>query len=266
MQSVQLGYFEYLLLLGFLRLPMPLALGANPTENSDRRDLSAALAAASESLLARDLVTALPTPEGPAKMEPGLERLVRTSALAEHLIVASSAVGQQRQTWHYGFMGDTVVIHSSPHPRVHRLELSSTPEDVVEHLCAAIKPHDAPGASRVMPLVDAGLLGRALELLEQQQWQSAIDTLLDANIPEEVAANVRRSLGAEPARYALVGLSKWRGTRPTATTALIMRGAEQTWYLEDSAEQEGVIAVATAAGPVVASRLQHFVSSLVAQM
>lgn len=266
MQSVQLGYFEYLLLLGFLRLPIPLALGANPTESADRRDLSVALAAASESLLARELVTALPSTDSPAKIEPALVSLVQTSALAEHLIVASSAIGQSRNTWHYSFTSDRTVVHSSPHPRVHKLELIRAPNEVVDHLCSTIKPHDEVGASRVMPLVDAGALGQALELLGQQQWQSAIDTLLDAQMPAEIASDVRRTLGGAPARYALVGLSKWRGPRPDASTALIMRGEMETWYMEDSAGQEGAVDIVTTGTNSLVNRLAHFVDSIVARV
>lgn len=263
MQSVQIGYFEYLLLLGFLHLPMPLALGANPTEGTERNDLRVALAAASESLLARELVLSLPTTDSPATLDPGLARLVRASSLAESLIVASSATGEQRRTWHYTFTDDTVVVHSSPHPRVHRLELVNTTEGVVDHLLAVINPHQAPDRSQILPMVDAGLLGRALGLVEQQQWQSAIDTLLDASVPKNIAVTIRDSLGTAPARYALVGVSNWRGTRPRATTGLIVRGAEETWYLEDHPSQDDSVTITTADTNKIATRLHQLVSIVV---
>src|SRR5262245_36534393 len=90
LQSIQLSHDEFLMLLGFLRLPLPLALGADPLEEYTDEALDAALASATTSLMARDYVLELPADGAPPKLLPDLEDLVGISALADGCLMAAA--------------------------------------------------------------------------------------------------------------------------------------------------------------------------------
>jgi hypothetical protein len=261
MQAVQLSHDELLIVLGVLRLPMPLALGTDPLGEYTEEMLDTVLASALTSLMARDYLLELPTDQAPPKLTSELVDLVTTSALAESCLMVAASRGGEQRTVHYSQRADKAIVHTSPHERVHRLASLPDREAIVADIIAGIEPH----ATCRAPLsftIDAGVLGEAVELSNAGRVDDARAALLAAEVSVEVADAFGERLGTEIARYALVAVRELRSPHPLADSVVVLRGTTENWYAEDDPESAGAVRV-TAVG---AAALRDRLAALVAPM
>jgi hypothetical protein len=234
MQSVQLSHDEFLMLLGFLRLPMPLAFGSDPLEDYTDETFNAALTSATTSLVARDYILELPTNSTPPKLLPHLEDLVAISAQPELCLMVAARKADQQTTLHYSQRGDKTIVHTSPRERVHRLEYLERPQAIVDQLIRLIEPHEAHERSLMFTIAttDADALGKAVDLAAIGQSEAALNLLQSAGVPVEAITAFRDRMGSEIARYALVAVRNLQRIQPTSESSIVLRGAHETWYAE----------------------------------
>jgi hypothetical protein len=253
MQSVQLSHEELLLLLGVLRLPMPLALGEQPTAGHDERTLGIALASAMNSLKARALLL----DDGPGadpRPVPELCELVAASALAERCLLVAERRGEQRSATHYSRRRGRTVVHTSPRPGVHRLSWLAGDEPAAALLVASVAPCHSAAAPLDFAL-GAGAFGLALDALAGGQVEPAVEILRGAGAPGETAESFAGRAGPDLASYAILCLSGLQGPSPAAESAMVVRGAHETWYVTDLADEPGRVRVETASPEALAARL-----------
>lgn len=253
MQSVQLSHEELLLLLGVLRLPMPLALGERPTAGHDERTLGVALASAMSSLKARALILD-DGPDADPRPAPELCELVATSALAERCLLLAGRRGDQHSATHYSRRQGRTVVHSSPRLGVHRLGWLAGDEPLADRLVAAVAPRRSAAAPLDFAL-DAGAFRLALDALASGQTEAAVAILRGAGAPEGMAEGFAGRAGPDLASFAILSLSGLQAPRPAAESALVVRGAHETWYVADLADAPGRVRVETVSPEALTARL-----------
>jgi hypothetical protein len=254
MRSIQLSHDEFLMLLGFLRLPMPMALGTNPLEGYTDETLDAALASATTSLMARDYVLELPTDTTPAKLLPEVEDLITVSAMADSCLMIAAHKDEEQTTAHYSVRGGKAIVHTSPHEGVHRLERLPGPEAIVDHLVAAIEPHPTCTDSLTFT-VAAEALGEAVDLATAGQPDAAAEALLDAGLPATAVDAFRSRMGSDIARYALVAVRELQSVHPLADSVVVLHGAQEDWYAEDDETREDSVRVTAVEADALRGRL-----------
>lgn len=241
MQAVQLSHEELLLLIGLLRLPMPLAMGENPTEGYTEQTIGAALTSAMSSMLARGLLQRPPTESETPVLPDEVQELITTSALAERCLMVAARQNQLNTAIHFNLRGSTCVVHSSPLERVHRLEWLSENTTIVEQLMGLIMPHPPVGAP-IQLSVKADAFSLAIDAAAVGQSQGAYNLLLAAGAPPETADTLVGRLGKEVARYALVAFRNLQAPQPQAESLVVLQGASETWLAREStAEGEYIV-------------------------
>lgn len=287
MQSIQLSHEELLLLLGALRLPLPLALGENPTAGHDERTLAAALAGAMSSLVARELLLA-DDPDADPRPAPELCALLTASALAEHCLLLTMRQGERRSATHYSLHQGRMVVHTSPRSGVHRLSWADPGAPLAAQLMAATAPPAAAPAtapqaaapataSRALeaptitpraaapPLsfaVDATPFAVALDALSGGQAQAALDILKTAGVAADLADSFVVRAGPAPAHFAVVRLSELQGPHPRAESAMVLQGLNETWYVAEPPAMRGRFLVETVNPETLLARLDALLPAL----
>lgn len=253
MQSVQLSQEELLLLLGVLRLPMPLALGENPTAGHDERSLGVALAGAMSSLMARELILG-DDPNADPRPAPGVQDLLETSALAERCLLLAARRGENHTATHFSLRRGRAVVHTSPRPGVHRVGWVEGDEPYAARLVAAIVPQE-PAAPPLRFALSADAFSLALDALSGGQAASALGILRSAGMPADLAESFIGRAGSAPAQYAIVCLSQLQSARPVSASAMVVQGVSETWYVTDHADTPNQVLVETVGPEALQARL-----------
>lgn len=236
MPPIQLSHDELLLLLGILRLPLPLALGEDPTAGYDERTLNAALSSALSGLLARGYLEEPSSDATPPQVDPTVEELVTDSALAEGCLMVATQRGATNETVHYSLRGDRALAHTSPRERVHRLERLAGSEVIVERIIAAITPPPRQGAPRTF-IAAADAVGAATEAAGRPD--DARRALARSGVAQNDVAAFIEQLGAGSTRHALVALREPRGATSAVESVIVVQGPDETWCLETMADRPG---------------------------
>jgi hypothetical protein len=261
MQAVQVSHDELLMLLGFLRLPMPLALGTDPMEEYTDETLNAALSSALTSLMARDYLIELPTDTTPPKLLPQLEHLIRLSAQAESCLMVALRTDAHAKTIHYSLRGTQAMVHTSPRERVHRLEPLASPTAIVDHLAAVLEP--PPTLPEPLTFtVSAEALGAAVDQANAGQVQEAQATLHAAGAPESVTMAFAHQMRPPITRAALVALRNVGRRQPLAESVVILRSATSLWYAADDATESEDITISAVDMAGLHARLATLVATM----
>jgi hypothetical protein len=234
-EALQISHEELLLLLALARLPMPLALGANPAEGYTQATLGVVLAGASTSLAARGLLVPNSRPEVAPALSPGIAPLLADSALAERALLVAVRQGAGAQAVVYTLRGDAVVVHSQPFARVHRLERLPNVEIIVDHVMRQIVPH-VPAGAPLDFVVDASALNLAVESVEGGEPGTAPAVLRAAGLPARLVDLFTRRLGSAVARYALAAFYDLQRKPPISSGSMVLQGAVETWYVQETGE------------------------------
>ncbi len=260
MQAIQLSHEEFLLLLGVLRLPMPLALGEDPTVGYDQRSLGIALASAMSSLMARDLIQGDDPTTDPVPV-PGVRELLATSALADRCLMVAARQGEQHSATHYSLRDGRTVVHTSPRAGVHRITWVEASEPLAAHVLTAIVPH-VPTATPLRFTLNADAFGLALDAIGAGQLQSALGILKTAGVAADLADSFVSRAGPTPTRYAIVCLRQLQSPQPLAESAIVVQGANETWYATEPANTPGQILIETVAPEALRTHLDVLIQSL----
>jgi hypothetical protein len=263
MQSVQLSHEELLMLLGMLRLPMPLALGEDPTEGYTEASLNAALVGALGGLMARGYVLQAPVETDEPKLIDGLANLISVSALAEGCLMLTARQGDLNHTTHYVIRDGQFASHSSPIERVHRLEWLGSSDAIIDRLVTTVMPQNTVDA----PLsfnVDAEALSMAVEAAAAGQSDAAQANLLRAGVDNASATAFVSRMGPAVVRYALVSFRDLLCPQPIAQSSVIIQGNAETWYAEAIKPDSDQIAVQSIDTEGLRTRLSAHVQHIAA--
>lgn len=224
--AVQLSHEELLLVLGLLQLPTPLALGPRPADGYQALGLGAALGAAGASLVARDLATPPARDELPPNPVPALAALARAVALAEGCLFLAERRGAERRTAHLSAYSGTLVLHTCPVPRIHRLARLADRKAATAWLAASITTTEGAAAPTVRAPV--ATLASALEALEAGQVAAAQAQLEAA----EVAASSEfiAAVGPQPSRFVLAAMRCLQEAVPVGRASIVLCGSQATWW------------------------------------
>ncbi len=258
---IQLSHDELLLLLGILRLPMPLALGENPTAGYGERTLDVALSSAMSGLLARGYLEAPPSDTAQPKVDSVVEGLVADSALAESCLIVATQRGAASQAVHYSLRGNRALAHTSPQERVHRFEPLAGASEIIERALAGMA---LPTVAR-SPLpfdAEADAMAQAVEAAAAGQRDAARGALVTAGVPAGIVEAFLDRLGTASAHHALVAVRDMQGTAPVAESVVVLIGAEGAWQLDESLDQPGVVQVVPLDGETLRARLAALVDQL----
>jgi hypothetical protein len=228
----QFSHEELLLLLGLLRLPSPMALGARPAAGYSQATLHVAMGAAAGSLAARDLLN-LPDDVGaPPQPQPRLARDLRAALTAAGSLTLAGGQGGRARIGEICLCGDAVWLLDSPRPGAYTLGAlpnhAAGADHVVGLLAAPVA--DPPAAS--LRLTPAALLAA---LAAAPAGGAAVIAQLSA-LPAAEAAAFAWGLGAAPARYALVALRGPDGRRERCG-AFVVVGSRGAWYADDAGDE-----------------------------
>lgn len=225
--AIQLSHAELLLLLGLLGLPAPLALGPLPAAGHDagvREQLAGALVG----LVARELVQLDANPSQAPVPVAHLDAILRTIALPSSCLVVAERRGELRRAAHLSAHAGALVLHTSPMPRVHRLEPIADAAAAGAQLAAMLGAPSAPiGLALSLP---AEALASSIDAAEAGEDAAAHALLCAAGVPGAEAVAFLAALGNAPARFAIGALRGLRGERPEALGALAIRGAHGAWW------------------------------------
>jgi hypothetical protein len=227
-EAVQLSHEELLVTLALLELPAPLALGPRPSAAYDPAALGAALAAALGGLAARGLVAG-PAGSLPAPVEP-LASLARAAALADRCLVVAERRADGQSAAHLSAHGGSLVLHTSPAPRVHRLAPLADLGAAVGWLADTIGP--APDAPLPAVEAPAEALAGALDALAAGMPEAAVAILVAAGVPETAAGPFLAALGPCHVRLALGAVEGLRAESPSSAGALVVAGAGGAWWAD----------------------------------
>ncbi|RRR69731.1 MAG: hypothetical protein EI684_14810 [Candidatus Viridilinea halotolerans] len=224
--AVQLSHEELLLVLALLKLPTPLALGPRPADGFEALGLGAALAAASSSLVARDLAYPGASLEQPPTPVPALAALASAVALAEGCLFLAERRGAERRTSHLSVQGSNLVLHTAPVPRIHRLARMADATVAITWLTEQIStPEAAHGPSVRAPVAT---LASALEALEAGHVATAEAQLAAAGVAESHAFVA--AVGPQPTRFVLAAMRRLQAPVPVGRAALALCGPNATWW------------------------------------
>lgn len=242
MQSIQLSHEELLLLLGLTRLPLPLALGEQPTAGYSDETLGAALTGAVGSLTARGLLAPPVSVAAAPAVLPELQALLAASALADCCAILAVRCGERETATHYTCYQQVLVAHSSPADRVHRLERLPATLALPDLLLAQIGPQPADAALPAFTLPGAAL-NLALDAASVGQADPARLVLQQAGVAAPVAASFIAAAGTVVVRYALVSLHGLHSAAAQTGSCMVVRGQSATWYVTAADAQTPMVTV-----------------------
>lgn len=228
----QLSQEELLLLLGLLRLPMPIALGEDPLGEYGDQTLGPVFSAALHGLFARGYLEQAESSTDEPRVVGEVEFLLRTSALAQGTLMISSRRGASRQAVHYSFRDSEVVFHSTPYEGVHYLEALEGDNRVSDHLLGELGIRSCPAASCDF-IVSAQTFTKAIDAaLDGQDDGQIRDILVAAGVPVEAAKSFAQDLvpGSDIGSSALIALDGLRSTARMLEGAVVLQGHEAIWY------------------------------------
>ncbi|MBP1465834.1 hypothetical protein EYB53_008970 [Candidatus Chloroploca sp. M-50] len=227
--SFQLSHEELLLLLGLLGLPTPLALGPRPTEGYDQIGLGIALAAATGSLLARELVQLDTEALYPPEPVRPLAELARSVALADSCLVLVERRANERQVAHLTSCEGLVVLHTSPLPRTHRLMLLGSHAEATAWLVATLDAH--PEQPRPVVTVGVDVLATTLDAIDRGDVAIAHRSLMTSGLESDLASQFLYAVGPQPARFAFGAMrGMTTGLPPQVCGAVALVGTSGTWW------------------------------------
>jgi hypothetical protein len=229
MTHLQLSRAELLLLLGLLDLPTPLALGEYPADQ-DVAGLGVALAAATASLAARELLALPADPNAAPTPLPEVAALIADAALAEGCVIVTSSSAGNPTVRHVTRRAAAYVAHSCPLPGVHRLarlsDRRAAADQVLDGLTLARAPWVAGEAGAAGFALRAEPLAAAFDILHSGDPAAAKARLIAAGAPPAAVQAICRP---GTARHALVALRGLATAEPEAAGALLLAGPGGTW-------------------------------------
>jgi len=259
MQVLQLSHEELLLLLALARLPMPLSLGEQPFEGHTEATLNVALASATSSLIVRGLLIPADRRAQVPTIVDGVEPLLMDLALAEACLLVASRRQDQVAASAYTLRGSTVVCHTNPVERIHRLERLSDSAAIVDRLLQDIEPH-TPDAAPLNFALDADALGLAVEAIAANRVESARGILLTAGVDAATVEEFLQRAEGDIGRYTLMVFSNLRSRSPVLNGTLILRGKTETWLVNET--QDTSVNIQTIALPVLQTELHTLVQHM----
>lgn len=260
MNSIQLSHEEFLLLLGLLHLPMPLALGEDPTAGYTEETLNAALLSAMSSLVARGYLKTLPSEGTAPALDPDVQALLSASALAESCMMVAVQQGDLSRSMHYSRRGDQVVAHTGPQAGVHRLTALNDPYEISDQLLADIVP--LPMHNPQSFTVNAEALGRAVDAASIGQLAAATSALVTAGVAAEQADSFAHQLGQSPTRYALVIVRNLQSAQPSAESAVVLQGLEGLWYAQEVPQRSDDVVIGAISADTLRGRLGELINRM----
>lgn len=250
--AFQISHAELLLLLGLLELPRPFALGQGTLPA--RPALEGALSAAAGSLMARNLLTLPPSPDSPPTPHATLADMLRTTALADSLLIVAS--GPPTRLGHISRAGDRFVLHSSPAPDVHRFEAITGADQVTGTMLALLAPMNLREPESQTPLLLNGeTLLTAFNALQHNDEQIAIWAIEQQGHPAALARDFVTAIGPQPARYALAAIRHIRQPQPEARGALLIAGRNGGWWAIPASERDDHLALWPVGGDSLRQRV-----------
>ena len=231
-ETVQLGHEELLLLLGILRLPMPVALGEEPTAGYSDEALNAALNGALGSLLARDYVSPPVAGADEPRVSPAVEALIAESALAERCLLAALERGGAGQVRCYSARHGRYLAHRRSAEGVHQLRPIADGTAIAEQLREVLGP--LPPATGGDPCtVSATAFERAIEATSAGRVEAATAALIADGLDAARATDLVERLGPNPERCVLVLLTGVQSPAPQVETVVILKGAVGLWRVQE---------------------------------
>ena len=260
---LQFSRAELFVLLGLLELPLPLALGDYPADR-DPAGLGVALAAATASLAARELLLLPADPADAPTPIPALAALITDIALAEACLIHTCNRGGAPSAIHLTRRGAAYVAHSCPQPGVHRLERLPTRAALVERVtarldlgAATMEPADLPAVT-----LPADVWAPALEAFCAGDVFTARAQLLAAGAPSAAVQALCTPNAPAPARHALVALRDLSDAAPQAEGAFVFSGAPVAWLGVAAAHDAAAITLTPVAAPALYARVNTLVAWL----
>lgn len=253
--AVQLGHGELLFLLGALRLPIPLALGPNPTAGFSAEGLSVTLTTSMSSLLARGYL-AQPAPSNPSLMvDPTIESLLLHYTLADRCVVVEANTGHQMQRLHVAPTDDGFVLHTVGVESVHRLERYTSVDDVVELLMGWLGPQADHAAPSTTFHVDEPTLATVLTAIERADSAGVRHTLEQAGVQGVSAARFLTTCSHDLTRLTMTTIFLLPDERSQWETLSVLTGTQQAWLVQAVTGQPNYVEVCTVAAPTLRARL-----------
>lgn len=255
-RPLQLSRAELLVLLGALNLPLPLALGDDPLDQ-DLAGLGVALATATASLAARDLLALPVDPTEAPVPAPGVADLLADCALADACLIHTRNGDPAPSVVHVTRRGTAYVVHSCPLPGVHRLERLRDQAAVVAQMFAALS---LPNTSAEQPpapqlTLPAEVLAGALDAVCSGDRAGARARLLAAGAPVGAANALSTPASDGPVRHALVALRGLTGAAPEVDGALVLGGMANAWLGTVTPHDPAKLTLAPAPAAVVRARV-----------
>ncbi len=238
--SFQISHAELLLLLGLLELPRPFALGQSTLPA--RPVLEGALSAAVGSLMARDLLALPPQPDGQPMPHAELADLIRTSALADSLLIIAGS--SPTHLCHISRAGERLVLHQSPAPDVHRFEALTNADQIPETMLALLGVASVPEPDNETPILLHGeALLTAFNALQHHDVNTAVWTLQQRSHRPEMVRALVEAIGPRPGRYALAAIRQMNHPDTEARGALLITGRNGSWWATPAPDQNDLLAV-----------------------